>query len=114
MLYTTPAFIEKNPRTTQALVNAFVRGLGWMQSHSSEEIARLMPEEYALGDRELYGRSIRNSLPTYSPDGRFSREGAEIAHRVLRTFDPAVGSAAFDLAKTYTEAFVDKAPAGRN
>ena len=27
VLYATAAFIEKNPRTVQALVNAFVRGL---------------------------------------------------------------------------------------
>jgi NitT/TauT family transport system substrate-binding protein len=114
VLYTTPAFIERNPRTVQALVNAFVRGLTWMQSHSTEEIARVMPAEYALGDGALYVRSIRNSLPTYSPDGRFSPEGAEIAHQVLRAFDPAVGNAAIDVGKTYTEAFVDKAPARRN
>jgi NitT/TauT family transport system substrate-binding protein len=114
VLYTTPAFIERNPRTVQALVNAFVRGLGWMQSHSPEEIARVMPADYVLGDRPLYVRAIRNSLPTYSADGRFSREGAEIAHQVLRTFEPGVGSAAIDLAKTYTDAFLDKVPAGRN
>ena len=72
VLYATAAFVEKNPRTVQALVNAFVRGLKWIQGQSPEEIARVMPEEYALGDRALYVRSIRNSLPTFSPDGRFT------------------------------------------
>ncbi|HEY2138376.1 MAG TPA: ABC transporter substrate-binding protein, partial [Xanthobacteraceae bacterium] len=48
VLYATPAFIETNPRTVQALVDAFVRGLGWIAAHSPEDIARLMPEDYAL------------------------------------------------------------------
>ena len=114
VLYATAAFVEKNPRTVQALVNAFVRGLKWIQGQSPEEIARVMPEDYALGDRALYVRSIRNSLPTYSPDGRFTREGAEVAYQVLRAFDPDFGRAAIDLAKTYTDAFVDKVPARGN
>src|SRR5262249_7097225 len=83
-LYATPAFIEKHPRTVRALATAFVRGLRWMASHSAEEIAGLMPEDYALGDKALYLRSIRRSLPMYSPDGRFSREGAETAYKVLK------------------------------
>ena len=112
-LYAQPAFVAKNPRTLQALANAFVRGLQWMQSHSAEEIAAVMPEEYALGDKALYIQSIKNSLPMYSPDGRFSREGAETAAKVLKEFDAEVGNARIDVAATYTDAFVEKALAGR-
>ena len=111
VLYARPAFIEKNPRTVQALVNALVRGLKWMQEHSPEEIARVMPEEYALGDKALYIESIKRSLPMYSPDGRFSPDGGETAYKVLKQFDTAVQSATIDTAKTYTNAFVDKVPA---
>lgn len=111
-LYATPAFIEKNPKTMQALVTAFVRGLAWIEGHSAEDIARLMPEDYALGNPAIYVRAIAASKPMYSPDGRFSREGAETALAVLKTFDPTVKTATIDLSKTYTEAFVDKAHAG--
>jgi NitT/TauT family transport system substrate-binding protein len=113
VMYTTPAFIDKNPRTVQALVNAFVRGLAWMQSHSPEEIAAVVPEDYALGDKPLYVQAIKNSLPMYSPDGRFSREGAETAYRVLSAFDPDIRNAKIDLAATYTDRFVDKAPSAK-
>jgi sulfonate transport system substrate-binding protein len=109
VLYATPAFIEKNPRTVQALVAAFVRGLNWIATHSPEEIARLMPEDYALGNASVYVRAITASKPMYSPDGRFAREGAETALRVLKEFDPAVKGATIDLAKTYTDVFVEKA-----
>jgi NitT/TauT family transport system substrate-binding protein len=54
VLYTKAEFAEKNPNTAQALVTALVRGLKWVQSHSPEEIAKIMPEEYSLGNREIY------------------------------------------------------------
>ncbi|HSR75576.1 MAG TPA: ABC transporter substrate-binding protein [Xanthobacteraceae bacterium] len=111
VMYATPAFIDKNPRTIQALVNAFVRGLAFMQSHSPEEIAAVVPEDYALGDKPLYIQAIKNSLPMYSRDGRFSNEGAETAYRVLKAFDPAVRDAKIDLGTTYTDRFVEQAHA---
>ena len=101
---------RKIRQTVQSLANAFVRGLKWIAGHSAEDIARVMPPEHALGNMDLFVRSIRSSIPMYSPDGRFSREGAETALKVLREFDPAVRSAKIDLAATYTEAFVDKVP----
>ncbi len=109
VLYATPAFLEKNPRTAQAMVGAFLRGLKWIATHSPEDIAKLMPEDYALGNAAVYVRAITASKAMYSPDGRFSRDGAETALRVLQTFDPAVKAASIDLAKTYTESFVVKA-----
>jgi NitT/TauT family transport system substrate-binding protein len=113
VMYATPAFIDKNPRTMRALVNAFVRGLAFMQSHSPEEIAAVVPEDYALGDKPLYIQAIKNSLPMYSRDGRFSNEGAETAYRVLKAFDPAVRDAKIDLGTTYTDRFVEQAHAAK-
>jgi NitT/TauT family transport system substrate-binding protein len=113
VLYARAPFVETNPRTVQALANALVRGLRWIATHSAEEIAAVMPEDYALGNKPLYVQSIRNSLPMYSPDGRFSREAAETAATVLKAFDPDVGRATIDVGATYTDAFVEKAAAGR-
>jgi NitT/TauT family transport system substrate-binding protein len=110
VLYLSPTYAQNNPKTVQSLTNAFVRGLKWIAGHSAEDIAKVMPPEHALGNMDLFVRSIRSSIPMYSPDGRFSREGAETALKVLREFDPAVRSARIDLAATYTEAFVNKVP----
>lgn len=112
VLYTTTAFAEKNPNTAQALVTAFVRGLKWVQNHTPEEIAKVMPEEFALGDKALYVQSIKTNLPAYSPDGRFIKDGPETALKVLKAFDPNVQKATIDLSKTFTETFVIKANAG--
>jgi NitT/TauT family transport system substrate-binding protein len=109
VLYTTTAFAEKNPNTAQALVTAFVRGLKWVQSHSPEEIAKVMPEEYMLGDKTLYVQSIKTNLPSWSPDGKISREGTETALKVLKAFDPNVQKTTIDLSKTFSDTFVTKA-----
>ena len=109
VLYLTPAYAQGNPKTVQSLVNAFVRGLKWIASHPAEEIAKAMPPEYALGNPELFVRSIRSSVPMYSPDGRFSRDAAETAYKVLREFDDTVRNAKIDVAATYTDQFVTKA-----
>jgi NitT/TauT family transport system substrate-binding protein len=109
VLYAPKPFIDMKPRTTQALVNALLRGLKWIASHSADEVAGAMPPEYALGNRPIYLQSIKNSLPIFSRDGRFDREAAETAYTVLKAFDPDVGSARIDVAATYTNAFLDKA-----
>ncbi len=109
VVYATRDFIEKNPRTTQAVVTSFVRGLQWIATHSAEDIANLMPPEYALGDRPVYIQAIAASKAMYSPDGRIVPGAAEAAYAVLKQFNPPVAAAKIDLSKTYTEAFVEKA-----
>ena len=53
----------------QKVVDAFVHGLKWIASHSAEDIAKLMPEEYALGNLPVYVKALAISKPMYSPDG---------------------------------------------
>ena len=109
VVYATPATIEKNPKQVQAVVNAFARGLKWIASHSPEEIAKLMPEDYALGNLPVYVEALAASKPMYSPDGNFVPGAVETAYQVLKVFDPAVAGATIDLKKTYNETFVQKA-----
>ncbi len=109
VIYATPATIEKNPQAVQKVVDAFVRGLKWIASHSAEDIAKLMPEEYSLGNLPVYIKSLTVSKPMYSPDGHFEPGAVETAHAVLKVFDPAVAGATIDLSKTYNDTFVKKA-----
>jgi NitT/TauT family transport system substrate-binding protein len=111
VLYVLLGFITKYPNTTQALVTAIVRGLHWMEHASPEEIARLMREDYSMGNRDLYVAIIAKSKAMFSPDGRLSRDGAENALKVLSAFDPAVAGKKIDLDATYTDRFVAKAMA---
>ena len=113
VIYATPAYIEKNPQAVQKVVDAFVRGLQWIASHSAEDIAKLMPEEYALGNLPIYIKALTVSKPMYSPDGHFEPGAVETAYAVLKVFDPAVAGATIDLSKTYNDTFVKKALAGK-
>jgi NitT/TauT family transport system substrate-binding protein len=108
VLYVLPSFIASYPNTTQALVTAIARGLQWMEHASPEDIVKLMPEAYYMGNRDLYVAIIAKSKEMFSPDGRVSRAGAENALRVLSAFDPAVAGAKIDLNLTYTDRFVTK------
>ncbi|MBB3268142.1 NitT/TauT family transport system substrate-binding protein [Azospirillum sp. OGB3] len=107
VLYTTPAFIKENPKTTQALVDVFVRTLKWLDQAKTEDVLKVLPPEYFLGNQTLYAQAFEHSKPTYSPDGRFSQEGAEAAYKVLKAFDKAVAATDIDLSKTYTNAYVE-------
>ncbi|KAA0678706.1 ABC transporter substrate-binding protein [Azospirillum brasilense] len=107
VLYTTPAFIKENPKTTQALVDVFVRTLKWLDQAKTEDVLKVLPPEYFLGNQSLYAQAFEHSKPTYSPDGRFSQEGAEAAYKVLKAFDKAVAATNIDLSKTYTNAYVE-------
>lgn len=111
--YAAPAFIEKNPQVVQKVVDAFVEALKWIASHSADDIAKLMPEEYALGNRPVYVKALEISKAMYSPDGQFVPGAVETAEAVLKVFDPAVAGATIDLKKTYDDRFVKKASAGK-
>jgi NitT/TauT family transport system substrate-binding protein len=108
VLYTTAAFIQANPKTTQALSDIFVKTMLWLNKASTEDVLKVLPEEYFLGNKTLYAQAFEHSKPTYSPDGRFTQEGADAALKVLKAFDPAVAAASIDLSKTYTNQYVEE------
>jgi NitT/TauT family transport system substrate-binding protein len=108
VLYAKADYINKNPAVMQKLVNAFVRTLKWIEAHSPEEIAAVLPPEYALGDKDLYVKSIAASKPMFSTDGSIPRAGAEIALKVLKQFDPQIREAAVDVGKTFDNSFVER------
>ena len=110
-LYGRADFIDRNPRSIQAFAGAMVRALLWIDQATAENIADTLPAEWAMPNRTFYLASIRGTRDMFSPDGRFSLEGARLALRVLSTIDPSLRSSKVDLGATFTNAFVDKAHA---
>ncbi|MEP6825960.1 MAG: ABC transporter substrate-binding protein, partial [Ramlibacter sp.] len=53
-LYTHSEFVQKNPNTCQAMANAIVHSLKWLQTAGPSDIIKTVPESYLLGDRALY------------------------------------------------------------
>src|SRR5437588_752538 len=104
-------FVRKNPNTVQALTNATVRTLLWMQEAAPQQILAAVPEEYLLGNKAMYLFAFNNVRPAYSKDGYFSEAGARTTLKALASFNPAVKPESINLAETYTNEFVKKAHA---
>ncbi|HWB45440.1 MAG TPA: ABC transporter substrate-binding protein [Hyphomicrobiaceae bacterium] len=111
VLYTRREFIEKNPNTTQALVNAFYKTLHWLDKATPEQITNAVPQEYWLGDKALYTASVKASLQIYSRDGVVSDGSRQRSLDFLRQFDKGIAAAKIDTAKTWDGRFVAKAAA---
>ena len=108
-LYAPLEFIRKNPNTTQALANAIVRSLKWLQTAGPSDIIKTVPESYLLGDRALYLASFSKVREAISPNGLVPDEGPKTALRALASFDPSVKADKIDLEKIYTNDFASKA-----
>jgi NitT/TauT family transport system substrate-binding protein len=108
-LYTHTEFIQKNPNTCQALANAVVRGLKWLQTAGPSDIIKTVPDSYLLGDRALYLASFNKVREAIALDGVLSEDGPKTALRALASFDPSIRPDKIDLAKTFTNEFARRA-----
>jgi NitT/TauT family transport system substrate-binding protein len=102
-------FIRKNPNTVQALSNAMVHGLKWLQTAGPSDIIKIVPESYFLGDRALYLAAFNKAREAISTDGLLPEDGPKTAWKALASFDPTVRASKIDLAKTYTNEFARRA-----
>ena len=105
-LYLAQSFIDKNPRTVQALVTAIVRANQWIQKAGPSEIIKAVPESYLLGDRAVYIDAFLAAKGALSRDGLFPAGGAETALRALASIDPEIAKASIDLKAVVTDDFV--------
>lgn len=110
-LYMNCDYVQQNPQTVQKIADAFVKTLGWIGSHSADEIAAKMPKEYAGDDAATYSKSIEATKGIFTTDGKMPEDGPKTVLNVLGTFSPAVKPKkdSIDLSKTYTTKFVDAA-----
>jgi NitT/TauT family transport system substrate-binding protein len=110
-LYMDCSYVEDNPKTVQKVVDAFVRTMDWIHTHTPADIAAKMPKDYAGGDPELYEQSIKDSSPMFTTDGVMPEGGPETVLDVLGTFSDAVKAKKddIDLSKTYTTKFAEAA-----
>jgi NitT/TauT family transport system substrate-binding protein len=108
-LYTKADWIASHEKEVQGMTNAIVATLKWIHSHSPEEIADKMPPALVGKDKALYLAALKNTLPMYSETGRMDPKGAAAVLAVFSQSSPEVAKANIDLAKTYTNKYVDAA-----
>jgi len=109
VLYTRRDFIEKNPNTTQALVNALYKTLQWMQKATPEQIVDKVPPKFLVGDRPLVLAATKASVPTFSKDGVIAPDTIQRSLDFLKGFEKELAEAKLDVSKTWDGRFVKKA-----
>lgn len=108
-LYAPVSFVEKNPKTVQALTNAIVRAADWLAKATPEEVAKVVPASYLMGNRGIYLAGFEGNRDALSLDGRFPDGCAKISLGALQTVNDKIDPAKIDLTKVYTNKFVDEA-----
>jgi len=106
VLYSTAEWIRVNHDAAAKLARAITRTLGWMQTHSPQEIADRTPKAFRGEDDALYVQALTASMPMFSPDGAMTPGGAEQVRTLLAESMDKVRGAAIDVSKTYTNEFV--------
>jgi NitT/TauT family transport system substrate-binding protein len=108
-LFALPDYIQKNRLVVQALSNAIVRALKWLQAAGPRDLIRGMPEASLLGDRGLFLATYQNLRESISLDGMTSDEAAKLSLKVMVNFDAAVKAERLDINKAYTNMFAKQA-----
>ena len=108
-LYSTTAWVAAHGKEVQALTNAIVSTLGWIHTHSAEDIMAKMPEEMVGKDKALYLAALKNTIPMYSETGKMDPKGADAVLAVFSESSPEIANAHIDVTKTYTNKFVEQA-----
>ncbi|KAA0968211.1 ABC transporter substrate-binding protein [Aureimonas fodinaquatilis] len=107
----TTRFVDANPKTVQALTNAVVKALEFIDNSSPEEIVAVLPQEYLIGgDEAAYAKMLELVKPAFSPDGLLSEEAVETTYNALKIYNETVRAAGeINLEATYTNSFVEAA-----
>ena len=106
-IYMTSERVKTNPEIAQHLASAVVCALKYINSHTADEIAALIPAEVSGKDRAAYLRVLKQEIPMFKTDGRMPAEGAEKEFQVLSEFNPKFKSV--KVSETYTNRFVEEA-----
>ncbi|GEM_PF-2205897 len=79
----TSEFIEKNPETTQRIVNAVMKSLQFINTHTPEECIDVVKDKYwADADRDVLVKYLTEIKGAFSPNGITSKEGYDVVVRV--------------------------------
>ena len=108
-LNTKVDFIRRNPGTVQALANAIVRADKWLQHATPDEVAKVVPESYLLGDKALYIEALSNVREVLSPDGLMPEDGPPTCLRFLAASDENIKPDKIRLGETWTNEFAKRA-----
>jgi NitT/TauT family transport system substrate-binding protein len=104
-------YLTNHGAECQAMVDAMVRALKWLQTAGPSDINKTVPEGYFQGDRALYLAAFSRAREAWTPDGLMPEGGPATMARVLSRLGEAPASLKVDLSQTYTNVLALKAKA---
>jgi NitT/TauT family transport system substrate-binding protein len=108
-LYMRTDYVNSHKQVVQKLVDAFVKTLKWIHTHSAEQITAKMPADYYAGvGKSAYVKALQGEKGMYNPTGIMPSDGPKTCLAVLQANADVQGKN-IDLAKTYTNEFVQNA-----
>ena len=105
-LYMQTAWMNHHKPEVQKLVNALVKALHYIQSHTAAEISAQLPPQFYAGDKATYIKALARSKPIFIPDGRMPANGPANVLRVLSSTEKSLQGKTIDLGSTYPLEFV--------
>ena len=107
-LFTRTEFLQRQPEVAQALSDAVIHALKWLQTAGLTDILKHVPPAYWMGDRALYLGAFEKLRESYAMDGLFDAEpvlNAWQAHARLTGYGPMSRQS---LERLYTNNFAGK------
>jgi len=108
-LYMSTPWISAHRDEVQRLVNALVKSLHYIATHSAQDIAAQLPPDWLAGDRALYVSTLQQSKSMFTSDGLMPAGGPANVLRVMRLAERTVGGKPIDLSRTFTTEFAQAA-----
>lgn len=108
-LFMNNNYVNSHKDVVQKVVNAYVKTLKWMQTHTAAEIADKMPADYYAGNKALYVSALQNQMSIFSPDGLMPTGAPQAVLNTEYQSNLIPKSKTIDLNLTYTNEFASKA-----
>jgi len=102
-------YVAAHKDATQRLVNAYVKTLKWMKSHTAQQIADKMPSDYYAGDKAAYVSALQNQLQIFGTDCKMPADGPANVYKIEQNFVSSFKGKSADLSKTYSNDFAASA-----
>lgn len=108
-LFMENSYVNSHKDVVQKVVNAYVKTLKWIHTHTAAQIADMMPADYYTGNKDLYVTALQNQLAIFSPDGSMPTGAPQSVLNIEYQSKLVPQSKQIDLSTTYTNEFVNNA-----
>src|SRR5712692_8269755 len=102
-------WVNSHKDVAQRLVNAYVKTLKFIHSHTAAQIADKMPADYYASNKDLYVTALQNQLSIFGTDCKMPVGGPETVMRIQQNYVPSFKGKTSNLSETYTNEFASKA-----